>query len=176
MSRPSPPSPRPDGAPGSDASTIGPVQSIDALYQEIILDHFRSPRREGELDAPTATVTSNNPLCGDEVCLQVRVEGDRVADLAHTGQGCSISRAATSMLAERAVGRDTVALLDDIEHFRGVLRGDVEADEDRLGDAVALRGVAQFPARVKCALLGWLALRDALIDGATTDGGTNGDR
>jgi nitrogen fixation NifU-like protein len=148
---------------------------IDALYQEIILDHFRTPRREGEIDAPTATVESNNPLCGDEVRLQVRVEDGRIAELGHTGQGCSISRAATSMLAERAVGMNVHDALDSVEHFRLVLHGEQEPDEDRLGDAVALEGVAKFPARVKCALLGWLALKEALLED-DREGEANGHR
>ena len=147
---------------------------IDSLYQEIILDHFRAPRGEGTIDAPTATVDSNNPLCGDEVHLEVRVEDGAIAELAHTGQGCSISRSATSMLAEEAVGLSVDDALARIEHFRLMLHGDAPPDEDMLGDAVALEGVAKFPARVKCALLGWMALKEALTaDG--TEGGESGD-
>ncbi|MDH3226908.1 MAG: SUF system NifU family Fe-S cluster assembly protein [Thermoleophilia bacterium] len=149
--------------------------SIDVLYQEIILDHFRAPRGEGNLRAPTATVDSNNPLCGDEVHLEVRVEEGKIAELAHTGQGCSISRSATSMLAEEAVGLEVDEALDRIEYFRLMLHGDAEPDEDRLGDAIALEGVAKFPARVKCALLGWLALKEALT-ADPAEGGSNGHR
>jgi nitrogen fixation NifU-like protein len=150
------------------------VGSIDSLYQEIILDHFRAPRGEGRLDAPTASVDSNNPLCGDEVHLEVRVEDGKIAELAHSGQGCSISRSSTSMLAEEAVGLEVSEALERIEYFRLMLHGDAEPDEDRLGDAVALEGVAKFPARVKCALLGWLALKEALMTNA--EGGANGHR
>lgn len=163
------------GRPAPGGSTIRLVGSIDALYQEIILDHFRAPRGEGSLDAPTATVDSNNPLCGDEVHLEVRVEDGKIAELAHTGQGCSISRSATSMLVEEAVGLGVDEALERIEYFRRMLHGDADPDEDRLGDAVALEGVAKFPARVKCALLGWLALREALT-ADPAEGGSNGHR
>jgi len=139
------------------------VQSIDTLYQEIILDHFRAPRGEGTLDSPTAAVDSNNPLCGDEVHLEVRIEDGKIAEIGHTGQGCSISRSAVSMLAEQAVGLEVDEALGVIEHFRLMLHGDEPPDEDRLGDAIALEGVAKFPARIKCALLGWMALKEALL-------------
>ena len=139
------------------------MESIDTLYQEIILDHYRAPRGEGSLDDPTASVDSNNPLCGDEVHLEVRVENGTITEIGHSGQGCSISRSAVSMLAEQAVGLEVDDALGVIEHFRLMLHGEEPPDEDRLGDAIALEGVAKFPARIKCALLGWMALKEALL-------------
>jgi nitrogen fixation protein NifU and related proteins len=135
---------------------------LDDLYQELILDHYRNRRHRGTLDAPTAAVDHNNPLCGDEIHLEILLDGDRLADVRHTGQGCSISQASASMMSEAVIGRPAGDALTLVEHFRSVMHGDEEPDEDRLGDAVALGGVAKFPARVKCALLSWLALKDAI--------------
>lgn len=135
---------------------------LDDLYQELILDHYRNRRNRGALDAPSAVVDHNNPLCGDQVHLEILMDGDRIADLRHTGDGCSISQASASMMCEAVKGRPSAEALTLVEHFRQVMHGAEEPDEDRLGDAVALGGVAKYPARVKCALLSWLALKDAI--------------
>ena len=135
---------------------------LDDLYQELILDHYRNRRNRGSLDAPSAVVEHDNPLCGDRIHLEVLMDGDRVSDLRYTGDGCSISQASASMMSEVVKGRDAAEALTLVEHFRRVMHGAEEADEDRLGDAVALGGVAKYPARVKCALLSWLALKDAI--------------
>lgn len=135
---------------------------LDDLYQELILDHYKQRRNRGTLDAPSVAVDHNNPLCGDQVHLEVLIDGERVADLAYTGDGCSISQASASMMSEVVIGTSTHDALALVEHFRRVMHGDDEPDEDRLGDAVALGGVAKFPARVKCALLSWMALKDAI--------------
>ena len=135
---------------------------LDDLYQELILDHYKKRRNRGTLDAPSVAVDHNNPLCGDQVHLEVLIDGDRLADLAYTGDGCSISQASASMMSEVVIGGSTGNALALIEHFRQVMHGTEEPDEDRLGDAVALGGVAKFPARVKCALLSWMALKDAI--------------
>ncbi len=135
---------------------------LDDLYQELILDHYKKRSNRGTLDAPSIAVDHNNPLCGDQVHLEVLIEGDRLADLRYTGDGCSISQASASMMSEVVIGESTTDALALVEHFRRVMHGDDEADEDRLGDAVALGGVAKFPARVKCALLSWMALKDAI--------------
>ena len=134
----------------------------DDLYQELILDHYKKRRNRGTLDAPSVAVDHNNPLCGDQVHLEVLIDGDRLADLAYTGDGCSISQASASMMSEVVIGGSTDNALALIEHFRQVMHGTEQPDEDRLGDAVALGGVAKFPARVKCALLSWMALKDAI--------------
>jgi nitrogen fixation NifU-like protein len=138
------------------------VAGLDDLYQEQILDHYRRRRNEGTLDAPTVAVDHNNPLCGDELHLEVLIEDGHVSDVRHSGQGCSISQAAASMMSEVAKGLSLDDALDVIEHFRLVMHGDEPADEERLGDAIALEGVAKYPVRIKCALLGWMALKDAI--------------
>ena len=135
---------------------------LDDLYQEIILDHYRRRRDEGALDAPSVAVDHNNPLCGDEIHLELKIEGGQVADVRHSGEGCSISQAAASMMSEAAKGLPLDDALALTEHFRLVMHGQEGADEDRLGDAIALEGVAKYPVRVKCALLGWMALKDAI--------------
>ena len=135
---------------------------LDDLYQQLILDHYRKRRNEGTLDAPTVAVDHNNPLCGDELHLELLIEDGRVADVRQSGQGCSISQAAASMMTEVAKGLPLNDALSVVEHFRLVMHGEEEADEERLGDAIALEGVAKYPVRIKCALLGWMALKDAI--------------
>ena len=147
---------------------------LDDLYQELILDHYRRKRGEGSLDHPSVAVDQHNPLCGDEVHLELGIEGGVVREVAHTGQGCSISQASVSMMTEALRGRTLDEALGTVEHFRLVMHGDEAADEDRLGDAIALEGVARYPVRVKCALLGWMAAKDAIqtyqADGANGGG------
>lgn len=135
---------------------------LDDLYQDLILDHYRRKRGEGSLDNPTVSVDQNNPLCGDEVHLELGIVDGRVAEVAHTGDGCSISQASISMMSEALTGRTLEEALGVVEHFRLVMHGSEPGDEDRLGDAIALEGVARYPVRVKCALLGWMAAKDAI--------------
>ncbi len=135
---------------------------LDDLYQEVILDHYKNRRHRGTLDAPSQAVDHNNPLCGDQIHLEILVDGDRLADLRHSGEGCSISQASASMMSVAVVGRPIHEALELVEHFRRVMHGEDAPDEERLGDAIALGGVAKFPARVKCALLSWMALKDAI--------------
>lgn len=142
---------------------------LDDLYQQLILDHYRNPRGEGRLAAPSATVEENNPMCGDEVTVDVRLDDGRLAEIGHVGQGCSISQASASMLADSLPGRDAAEALDLIERFRLVMHREAEVP-DELGDAVALEGVAKFPARVKCALMSWLAAREAIQAALAGDG------
>ena len=143
---------------------------LEDLYQQIILDHYRNPRHHGTLSSPTDTVDQHNPLCGDQVHLELRIDGDRIVELAHTGEGCSISQTSASMMSEVAYGRSVDEARRSVDHVVGLMRGDVEPDEDLLGDAVALAGVAKYPVRVRCALLGWTALNDALTRDRTHDG------
>ena len=136
----------------------------DPLYQEIILDHYRHPRGRG-LRAPCdAEAHHVNPTCGDEITLRVRLDGERVDDVSHDCQGCSISQASASVLYELTVGLTVPEALVRHEAFATLMagRGRVKPDEDLLGDAVAFSGVARYPARVKCALLAWMAFKDAL--------------
>jgi nitrogen fixation NifU-like protein len=145
------------------------MSAVDDLYQEIILDHYRAPRnRSAELDPHDVHVHHNNPLCGDELDLRLRVVDSRVDGIAYDGEGCSISMASASVMTEAVLGRELSDADDLGEAFRLMMHGEVGRREDDLGDGVAFAGVAKFPVRVKCALLGWMALRDAI---KTYDGG-----
>jgi len=135
---------------------------LDDLYQQLILDHYRNRRGRGRIERASASVHENNPVCGDECFLDILVEDGRITEIRADGDGCSISQAAASMLTEAAAGRDLDDALELVEHFRLVMHGEAPPDEDLLGDAVALEGVARYPVRVKCALLSWLALREAI--------------
>jgi nitrogen fixation NifU-like protein len=141
--------------------------SVDALYQEIILDHYKNPHGAGLRDPFDAEVHHVNPTCGDEVTLRVRLDGAGedalVQDVSYDALGCSISQASVSVLTDLLVGKPVKDALTVHESFLELMqgRGTVEPDEDVLEDGVAFAGVAKFPARVKCALLGWMAWKDA---------------
>ena len=140
---------------------------IGALYQEMILDHYRRPRNKGTLDKADATVEMKNPLCGDEITLQVAFEGDCVCDLRFSGRGCSISQASASMMTQLVKGKTTEEIGAIRKQFRDLMLGNAAAADDAvLGSLRALSGVARFPARVKCALLAWYALENALAERA----------
>jgi len=143
--------------------TSRPEPRLSALYPALILDHYRRPRNKGGLEQPTHSIALNNRLCGDEIDLQLRVEGDVIKDVRFIGRGCSISQAAASMMTqivkEKSLG-DALGLAD---RMSAMMRGDESAAQDKaLGDLRALAGVAKFPVRVKCALLPWNALKDAV--------------
>jgi nitrogen fixation NifU-like protein len=141
---------------------------LEQLYQEIILDHYRNPHRRGLREPYDAEVHHVNPTCGDEVTLRVRLVGEGVdavvEDVSYDALGCSISQAATSVLTDLVVDRGVKESLSTVDTFVELIqgRGQVEPDEDVLEDAVAFAGVARYPARVKCALLGWMAFKDAV--------------
>ena len=138
--------------------------SVEQLYQEIILDHYREKHHAGLREPYGAEVHHVNPSCGDEVTLRVSLDGNSIADVSYEGEGCSISQASTSVMTDLVIGREVAESMALFEEFRQMMEGQgrVEPDEDRLEDGIAFAGVAQFPARVKCAMLGWSALRDAL--------------
>jgi nitrogen fixation NifU-like protein len=139
--------------------------SVEQLYQDIIIDHYRERHHSG-LRAPFgAEVHHVNPSCGDEVTLRVSMDGDTIGDVSYDAEGCSISQASTSVMCDLVIGRDVADSMALFDEFRDMMesQGRIEPDEDRLEDGIAFAGVAQFPARVKCAMLGWSALRDALI-------------
>ena len=140
------------------------------MYQEIILDHYRAKHHSGLRDPYGAQVQHVNPTCGDEVMLRVQLEGDRVADVSYEGVGCAISQASTSVMSDLVIGRSVEDALALHEEFTEMMhsRSELEPDEDRLEDAVAFIGVAKFPARVKCALLGWSAFKDAAAQAVAT--------
>ena len=143
--------------------TAGP--DVNELYQEIILDHYREKHHAGLRDPFQSEVHHVNPTCGDELTLRVHLDGNTIDDVSYDALGCSISQASTSVMTDLVIGRtvdESMALFDEFRHMMHG-QGRVQPDEDRLEDGIAFAGVAQFPARVKCALLGWSALRDALV-------------
>ena len=141
---------------------------VSALYQEMILDHYRRPRNKGTLERADASVEVKNPLCGDEIGLQVAFDGDNVCDLKFSGRGCSISQASASMMTQLVKGKSTEEIGAIRGQFRDLMLGNVSpADDAQLGSLRALSGVARFPARVKCALLAWNALESALAERAS---------
>jgi nitrogen fixation NifU-like protein len=139
---------------------------LDDLYKEIILDHYRNPRHRGSLASPSASHEGLNPLCGDEVTVELLIDSDRIADVAYRGSGCSISQSSASMMTEAIAGKplDEVKRLKD--DFTAMMRGDEKVDLESLGDLEALSGVRKFPVRVKCATLAWHTLEEALQEAA----------
>ena len=136
---------------------------LSALYQEVILDHYRRPRNKGALEAPTSHANLRNPLCGDEVDVQVEMKEGRVADVRFGGQGCSISQASASMMTELVKGRTAEEVHALGERFAAMIRGEQGAASDAmLGQARALAGVARFPTRVRCAMIAWEAVARAV--------------
>ncbi|MGC5033254.1 Fe-S cluster assembly sulfur transfer protein SufU [Micromonospora sp. DT229] len=141
---------------------------LESLYQEIILDHYKHPQGRGLRDPvePTDRVAEAhhvNPTCGDEVTVRVATDGEVLHDVSYDGMGCSISQASASVLHELLTGREAAAAFQVHEAFVALMsgRGQVTPDEEVLGDGVAFEGVARYPARVKCALLPWMAFKDA---------------
>jgi nitrogen fixation NifU-like protein len=136
---------------------------LNSLYQQLILEHYRNPRNKSELDEKTVEVHLANPVCGDEIRLQLLIENDRIADAKFVGQGCSISQAAVSMMTTLLKGRSLSDADVLAKRFTQMMHGDAEAAQDKaLGDLRALQGVSKFPVRIKCALLGFDALQEAL--------------
>jgi nitrogen fixation NifU-like protein len=134
------------------------------LYQEVILDLARRPHAKGLEDGAAASSHQINPTCGDEVTLQLHVDSDRIDRIRWDGDGCAISQSSASILADLAPGLTREELQVRIDAFRTAMRskGRIEPDEDLLGDAVVLGGVSKYTARVKCAMLAWVAAEDAL--------------
>lgn len=135
---------------------------LDDLYRDIIMDHYRNPRHRGHLTAPTACHEGLNPLCGDEVTVELLLDDGRVADVAYTGSGCSISQSSASMMAEAVAGKTADEAHALIRDFTAMMRGSDDIDPEALGDLEALAGVRKFPVRIKCATLAWHTLEEAL--------------
>ena len=136
--------------------------ALDDLYREILLDHYRSPRNRGRLDTPTASADGANPLCGDQITLDIVLDDDgNVADVAFEGTGCSISQASSSMMTGYVKGRPAGEALAGVEAFQRMMV-DGEPLDEKFGDIEALAGVRKFPVRVKCASLAWKTLEQAL--------------
>ncbi len=144
------------------------MSDLDTLYRELILDHSKHPQHFGLAEEEGAHATSHqkNPVCGDEITLRARLttDGETIRDVTWEGSGCSISQASASMLSDIVEGMSRAEAAQLIEGFREALRsrGQIELDEEVYGDAAALTGVSKFSARVKCAMLAWVALEDAL--------------
>ncbi len=135
------------------------------MYQEVILDHYKHPHHRGLREPFAAEVHHVNPTCGDEVTLRISLEDNTIADVSYDGQGCSISQAATSVLTDQVIGLTVDEALKTVASFNEMIssRGTIDGDEDIIGDGIAFAGVSRYPARVKCALLGWMAFKDALV-------------
>ena len=150
---------------------------LDSLYQEIILDHYKNPHGKGLREPHEAEVHHVNPTCGDEVTLRVHLSGDGVdavvEDVSYDAEGCSISQAAASVMTDLVIGRSVKEASAVHDEFLTLMqgRGTVEPDEDVLEDGIAFAGVAKFPARVKCALLAWMAWKDATSQATSAEPG-----
>jgi nitrogen fixation NifU-like protein len=143
------------------------MMQLESMYQEIILEHYRRPLHAGLREPFDAEVRHVNPTCGDEVTLRVTLKDaggePAVADVSYDALGCSISQASTSVMADMIIGKTVAEAMAINDEFLALMqsRGEGEPDEDTLGDAVAFEGVSKYPARIKCALLGWMAWKDA---------------
>jgi nitrogen fixation NifU-like protein len=149
---------------------VSDATNVDSLYQEIILDHYKAKHGAG-LREPFEVETHHvNPTCGDEITLRVHLDGDTVADVSYDAMGCSISQASASVLSDLVTGKPVDEAMTVLDSFSALMqgKGQVEPDEDVLEDGIAFAGVAQFPARVKCALLSWMAWKDAVLQARTT--------
>ncbi|MFE3461520.1 Fe-S cluster assembly sulfur transfer protein SufU [Nocardiopsis aegyptia] len=154
---------------------------LDAMYQEIILDHYRNPHHKGLRDPHDAEAHHINPTCGDEVTLRVALtpaegaaldEKAVISDVSYEGMGCSISQASTSVLTDLLIGHTVAEGMATLDAFTEMMqsKGKGEPDEDVLEDAVAFVGVSKYPARIKCALLGWMAWKDAVSQSLEREG------
>jgi nitrogen fixation protein NifU and related proteins len=136
--------------------------ALEELYKEVILDHYKNPRNKRAFPAAELSCKKNNPLCGDEITVHAHLSDGRVAEITFEGSGCSISQASASMLTEAVEG----STVEDAEalagRFRGMMEGKVEPDEETFGDLIALKGVVKYPVRIKCAVLAWDVLQEAL--------------
>jgi nitrogen fixation protein NifU and related proteins len=140
---------------------------MDSMYREIIIDHYKRPQHHGLPDDFDAEIHHVNPTCGDQVTLRIRIADGTVKDLGWVGEGCSISQASSSVMSDLVVGRSVGDALELNEKFLRLMQSQGQADltdeqADELGDAVAFEGVSKYPARVKCALLGWMAMKGAV--------------
>ena len=136
--------------------------ALDEIYKEVILDHYKNPRNKREVPGAELSCSKNNPLCGDEITVFVREVDGKLVDVGFLGQGCSISQSSASMMTEAVAGATREEAEDLIGRIRGMMAGEVEPDEDSFGELVALKGVVKYPVRIKCAVLPWDVLQEAL--------------
>jgi nitrogen fixation NifU-like protein len=137
--------------------------ALDEIYKEVILDHYKNPRNKREMPDAELTCSKNNPLCGDEITVYVHADGGKVLDVSFVGQGCSISQSSASMMTESVSGKTVEEVGELSTSVRGMRAGEPEPDEDEFGELVALKGVVKYPIRVKCAVLAWDVLQEALV-------------
>lgn len=146
---------------------------MEQMYQDVILDHYKHPHHRGLREPFSGESFQVNPTCGDEVTLRVTLsdDGESVTDVSYDGQGCSISQAATSVLADQVIGQSVGDALKTVTAFTEMIssRGTIEGDEELIGDGIAFAGVAKYPARVKCALLAWMAWKDAVAQAVSNE-------
>jgi len=147
--------------------------SVDSMYQEIILDHYKNPHHKGLREPYEAEVHHLNPTCGDEITLRVHLDGSTIADVSYDSEGCSISQASASVLTDLLIGKSLEQASSTYDEFLRLMqsKGQIEPDEDVLEDGIAFAGVSKYPARVKCALLAWMAWRDAVTQAASLSSG-----
>lgn len=138
-------------------------RNLDQLYRQVIMDHYKHPRNRGTFsEGDSLTVSMNNPTCGDKIQIHLKLDGDKIADVKYTGEGCSISQSSASMMTEAIKGLTIDQFHKMLFVFSELVQGRDSDEEADLGDAVALEGVSQFPARIKCATLAWKAMEKAL--------------
>jgi nitrogen fixation NifU-like protein len=138
---------------------------LDDIYKEVILDHYKNPRNKREMPEAELSCSKNNPLCGDEITVFVHEADGKVAGVSFIGQGCSISQSSASMMTEAVTGKTVEDAEALIAGFRGMMAGELDPSEEEFGDLVALKGVVKYPIRIKCAVLAWDVLQDALTGG-----------
>lgn len=145
---------------------------LDSLYQEVILEHYKRPLHKSLKANPTIQVQHVNTSCGDEITLNLHTNGIQVTEVSWEGIGCSISQASTSVVADLVMGKEISEVLKIIDSFQAMVlsKGANLGDEELIGDGIAFGGVSKFPARVKCALLGWMATKDAILQASSKNG------
>ncbi|MBI4041573.1 MAG: SUF system NifU family Fe-S cluster assembly protein [Deltaproteobacteria bacterium] len=147
------------------------LEALDDLYREVILDHFKNPRHHEPLTVHDVEEEGFNPLCGDQLFVQLKIEQGVIQDIASWGKGCSISQASASILTEILKGKKIEAVERDIQFFKDVMNRRSDLDQQDMGDLEALVGVRNFPVRIKCALLGWTTVEAALKQFKQVEGG-----
>lgn len=138
--------------------------SMDDLYREVIMDHYRNPHNKGRLETATVSTELTNPVCGDEITLQLQLAGDRVVAAKFDGRGCAISQASASMMTDALIGKRIEEAEALMGSFRAMMRGEEAPADDALGDLASLQGVSKLPVRIKCAVLSWEALRQGISE------------
>lgn len=137
-------------------------EALDDLYREVILDHFKNPRNHEKISPCDVEQEGYNPLCGDHITLQLKFENGKISKVGFWGKGCSISQASASILTKEVQGKSILEMEEEIQFFKSMMQGEVNLEDKDIGDLEALSGVRKFPVRIKCALLGWTTLEEAL--------------